>query len=107
VCMLSLALVNWQQRCLGQRVAAPASMHPCVASVVADCPLLLPFPCVSAVLLCRYLAAVDPEVSSKSAAGLSAFRQAAEAALAAAGLHLTEAAALWHEYRSVVYSLRL
>lgn len=47
----------------------------------------------------RYLAAVNPRVSSKSPEGITAFRQAAEAALAAAGLHLTEAAALWQEYR--------
>jgi hypothetical protein len=38
-------------------------------------------------------------VSAKSPAGIQAFRQAAEAALAAAGLHLTEAATLWQEYR--------
>lgn len=53
----------------------------------------------------RYLAAVDPQVSSKSPEGITAFRQAAEAALAAAGLHLTEAAALWQEYRCALPSL--
>jgi hypothetical protein len=62
----------------------------------------LPCPRVPAVLLLRYLAAVDSDVSSKSPAGLAIFRQAAEAALAAAGLHLTEAAALWHEYRYAI-----
>lgn len=55
----------------------------------------------------RYLAAVDPQVSSKSPEGITAFRQAAEAALAAAGLHLTEAAALWQEYRCASPSVLL
>jgi hypothetical protein len=49
--------------------------------------------------VCRYLAAIDPEVSAKTPTGIQEFRKAAEAALAAAGLHLTEAAALWQEYR--------
>lgn len=49
----------------------------------------------------RYLSALDPEVSSKTQSGIQQFRAAAEGALAAAGLHLTEAQALWQEYRCV------
>jgi hypothetical protein len=48
---------------------------------------------------CRFLKAVDPEVSAKSAAGGEVFRQAAEAALTAAGLHLAEGHHIWQLYR--------
>jgi len=47
----------------------------------------------------RYLAALDPKVSAQDPEGIQEFRRAAEAALAAAGLHLAEAHALWQEYR--------
>lgn len=51
-------------------------------------------------LLLRFLQAADPEVSSKTPAGAELFRQAAEAALTAAGLHLAEGHHLWQAYRS-------
>jgi hypothetical protein len=48
---------------------------------------------------CRFLKAVDPEVSGKTAAGAEAYRQAAEAALTAVGMHLTEGHHIWQLYR--------
>jgi hypothetical protein len=48
---------------------------------------------------CRFLKAVDPEVTGKTAAGAETYRQAAEAALTAAGMHLAEGHHIWQLYR--------
>ncbi|WIA33569.1 hypothetical protein OEZ86_006693 [Tetradesmus obliquus] len=48
----------------------------------------------------EFLKAVDPEVTAKTAAGAECFRQAAEAALTAAGMHLTEGHHIWQLYRA-------
>ncbi|KAF8058134.1 sart3 [Scenedesmus sp. PABB004] len=48
----------------------------------------------------EFLQGVDPEVSGKTPAGLAAFREAAEAAITAAGLHLSEGPELWKLFRA-------
>eukprot|EP00878_Enallax_costatus_P019725 GHUV01020818.1.p1 GENE.GHUV01020818.1~~GHUV01020818.1.p1 ORF type:complete len:482 (+),score=163.78 GHUV01020818.1:194-1639(+) len=48
----------------------------------------------------EFLQAADPDVLSKTAAGGDVFRRAAEAALTAAGLHLSEGHHIWQTYRS-------
>eukprot|EP00882_Tetradesmus_deserticola_P018726 GHRQ01020111.1.p1 GENE.GHRQ01020111.1~~GHRQ01020111.1.p1 ORF type:complete len:179 (+),score=84.90 GHRQ01020111.1:151-687(+) len=47
----------------------------------------------------EFLKAVEPEVAGKTAAGAECFRQAAEAALTAAGVHLAEGHHIWQLYR--------
>lgn len=56
-------------------------------------------PAVLSGLLYRFLKAADPEVSAKTAAGIATFRQAAEEALTATGLHLAEGHHIWQLYR--------
>ncbi|KAF6257164.1 hypothetical protein COO60DRAFT_1271527 [Scenedesmus sp. NREL 46B-D3] len=48
----------------------------------------------------EFLKAVDPDVSARTAAGAECFRQAAEAALTAAGMHLAEGHHIWQLYRA-------
>jgi squamous cell carcinoma antigen recognized by T-cells 3 len=44
---------------------------------------------------------MDPEVTAHSPAGAVAFREAAEEALTAAGLHVSEGGRVWAAYRRV------
>lgn len=51
-------------------------------------------------LPCRFARDFEPEVQARSTAGLKRLRDLCEAALVAAGLHITEAGKLWGAYRS-------